>query len=281
MELEHANKGEEVAELLNHRASNLGEQGRHGKNGATCSGTIRHTFRMNRAWYIAVTHETTQTVIKDETRHLVCESPYETQLLLRAKDGCSNSFDLLCAPHRTRLLKTAFKITRNKEDAEDAVQDSFLRAFMRINEFRGASSFSTWLTRIVINSALMIRRQTRRARSVPLDSAFEDTSKLNREIGDAAPDPEWTLMTQERKRALRKAIYNLRPQIRAVLKLGPLRESSMEETARILNISLPAAKARLFRGCAALRKSTALRAFIRSRGETMPDSSRHSIRGRD
>jgi RNA polymerase sigma-70 factor, ECF subfamily len=219
--------------------------------------------------------------MKDETPHPVCEPPCEAQLLERAKYGCSNSFDLLCAPHRTRLLKTAFRITRNKEDAEDAVQDSFMRAFLRVNKFRGASSFSTWLTRIVINSALMIRRQTRKARSVPLALALGDTAKLNREIKDAAPDPERALMTQERRRVLRKAIYNLRPQISAVLKVGPLREFSMKETARILNISLPTAKARLFRGCAALRRSTALRAFIRSRGETVRDYSRHPVRGRD
>ena len=182
------------------------------------------------------------TLARDEKRHEVQAYDLASQayLVARAQNGCSASFDLLCTPHRTRLLKTAFRITRNKEDAEDAVQDSLMRAFMRINEFRGASSFSTWLTRIVINAALMILRKTQTAHYLSLDSESELTGHLNFEIEDSAPNPE----------------------------RGPLRESSMKEAANVLNISTAAAKARLFHGCAALRKSTAVRAVVRPRSKT-------------
>jgi len=210
------------------------------------------------------------TLARDEKRHEVQAYDLASQayLVARAQNGCSASFDLLCAPHRTRLLKIAFRITRNNEDAEDAVQDSLMRAFMRINEFRGASSFSTWLTRIVINAALMILRKTQSAHYLSLDSESEPTGHLNFEIEDSALNPERILLTQERRRALRRAISNLRPRVRAVLELGPLRESSMKETANVVNISTAAAKARLFHGFAALRKSTALRAVGRPGSKT-------------
>src|SRR5215471_7344451 len=83
----------------------------------------------------------------------------ESCLVEEARHGTAGSFEALCAPYRKRLLQTGFTITGNREDAEDAVQDSLMRAFLGINDFRGVSSFSTWLTRIVINSALMIRRK--------------------------------------------------------------------------------------------------------------------------
>lgn len=211
---------------------------------------------------------TSSTKSEKENPNSVFEPLSEAHLLAAAKGGCSTSFDLLCAPHATRLLKTAFKVTRNREDAEDAVQDSLMRAFVSINEFRESSSFSTWLTRIVINSALMIRRKNGAARRVYLDSESEDTNHFNLEIEDSAPNAEEILVALERKRALRTAISNLRPRVRAVLEVGHLREFSMKETAKVLNISVGAAKARLFHGRVALRKSHALRAILHSRTKT-------------
>jgi RNA polymerase sigma factor (sigma-70 family) len=211
---------------------------------------------------------TTGTKSEKENPNCVPEPLSEAYLLAAAKGGCSTSFDLLCAPHATRLLKTAFKVTRNREDAEDAVQNSMMRAFVSINEFRGSSSFSTWLTRIVINSALMIRRKNVTARRVYFDSEPEDTSHFNPEIEDPAPNPVQILVALERRRVLRTAISNLRPRVRAVLEVGHLREFSMKETAKVLNISVGAAKARLFHGRVALRKSRALRAILQSGAET-------------
>lgn len=143
-----------------------------------------------------------------------------------------------------------------------------MRAFVSINEFRGSSSFSTWLTRIGINSALMIRRKSVTVRRVYLDSETEDRRNFKLEIEDSAPNPEQILVALELRRALRTAIANLRRRVRAVLEVGHLREFSVKETAKVLKISIGAAKARLFQGRIALRKSRALRTVLQSRTET-------------
>ena len=192
----------------------------------------------------------------------------EQRLLTAAKTGNSASFESLCVPHLARLQKTALAITGNREDAEDAVQDSLIRAYVRMNDFRGASTFSTWLTRIVINSALMIRRKNRGARHVFLDDlpqAGEERRQI--EIPHKDMDPEQTYVARERRKALHKAVSRLRPRVRAVVELGQLQEFSMKETAKVLNISVAAAKGRLFHARAALRRSAALRAIAQSRTE--------------
>src|SRR5215472_9194477 len=97
----------------------------------------------------------------------------EAQLLTAALRGRTDAFEALCRPHTAKLLKVAFYVTRNREDAEDALQDSLLRAYAHISGFNGRSSFSTWLTRIVINSALMIRRKVRNARQVSAQSTVK------------------------------------------------------------------------------------------------------------
>ena len=197
------------------------------------------------------------------------ENMSETRLLAAARNGHSASFESLCAAHTGRLLKAAFNITRNWEDAQDAVQDSFMRAFVNIKRFRGTSTFSTWLTRIVINSALMIRRKNRRGHHVFLDDlAQSGESSFHLQIPDAAPNPEQRYVQRERKRVLRKAISHLRPRIRAVIEVGQLQELSMKETAKVLDISLAAAKGRFFHGRAALRRSPALRAIAQAARES-------------
>ena len=192
----------------------------------------------------------------------------ERRLLARARGGDSASFELLCAPHRGRLLKTAFTITRNREDAKDAVQDSLMRAFVRIHDFRGDSKFSTWLTRIVINSALMIRRKNGSANHLSIDDTCEGAERpLKFEIPHIAPDPAQIFVVRERRKALRKAISSLRPSLRSVVEVGQLQELSMEQAAKALNISVAAAKGRLFHARAALRRSATLRAIVQSRAE--------------
>ena len=197
------------------------------------------------------------------------ENKSEVRLLAAARSGHSASFESLCEAHTGRLLKAAFNITRNWEDAEDAVQDSLMRAFVNIKRFRGTSTFSTWLTRIVINSALMIRRKNRRGRHVFLDDlAQPGETGFHLQIPDAAPNPEQRYVQRERKRVLRKAISGLRPRIRAVIEVGQLQELSMKETAKVLDISLAAAKGRFFHGRAALRRSPRLRAVAQPRRES-------------
>jgi RNA polymerase sigma factor (sigma-70 family) len=197
--------------------------------------------------------------------HLGPERPQEPQFLA-ARGGDSASFESLYAPHKARLFSTALKITGNREDAEDAVQDSLMRAFVNMNEFRGASTFSTWLTRIVINSALMIRRKNCAARYVFLDDASPaGEGSLKLEIPHGGPDPAQIFFIKERTKAVQKAISRLRPSLRSVVEVGQLKEIPMKEAAKVLNITVAAAKGRLLHARIALRRSAALRAVVQSR----------------
>ena len=133
-------------------------------------------------------------------------------------------------------------------------------------EFDGRSAFSTWLTRIAINSALMILRKKRTSREISLDgSADSDTMPASWEMPDHAPNPEKRYAQHERENILRGAISTLRPAVRKVIELQQLQEHSMKETAAIIGISVPAAKARLFHGKVALRKTSRLKSISSGR----------------
>jgi len=186
----------------------------------------------------------------------------EKRLVAAAKYGQTVAFDVLCERLTPRILRALFRITKNREDAEDALQDSFLSAFLHIGEFDGRSAFSTWLTRIAINSALMILRKKRTSREISLEgSADSDLQAPSWEMPDHAPNPEKRYVQLERESILRGAISTLRPTIRKVIELQQLQEHSMKETAAIIGISVTAAKARLFHAKNALRKAPRLKSI--------------------
>ena len=181
----------------------------------------------------------------------------EAGLPVVAKRGETAAFDSLYRAYANKILRTVRRITRNHEDAEDAVHDAFLRAFLRIQTFDGRSAFSTWLTRIGINSALMLLRKKRNSREVT--PAKHNESESQREAADPAPDPEQQYAEQEPLRLVRDAIAGLRPSIRRALEMHALQGRSIEEMASEIGISVSAAKGRLFHARAALRKSKVLR----------------------
>jgi RNA polymerase sigma factor (sigma-70 family) len=184
------------------------------------------------------------------------------ELLEAARSGEASAFEKLCAPTKVRIYQTLHRITKNHEDAEDALQESFLSAYMNLHRFDGRSSFSTWLTRIGINAALMTLRKKRTHRELPIDGPGEDGEKSAYfEAPDHAPNPEERFARQERVVLVREAVRSLRPTIRKALELGQMQEKSMRETAQMLGISVAAAKARLFHARAALRKSQQLKAM--------------------
>jgi len=159
-----------------------------------------------------------------------------------------------------------FRITRNREDAEDALQDSFLSALVHLESFDGRSSFSTWLTRIAINSALMKLRKNRASREIPMDEpAGAGDTLLRFEPTDGHPDPEEQYAHQQRQKVVAGVVRDLRPTLRNVIEIREFQEGSMKETAQRLGISLAAAKARLFHAGAALRKAPRLRAMRQGR----------------
>lgn len=183
----------------------------------------------------------------------------EASLLATAKKGETAALDMLYRAHAKKLSRTVLRITRNREDAEDAVQDSFLRAFLHLKSFDGRSTFSTWLTRIGINSALMILRKKRNSREISAYGPYVDETLW--EVPDFTPNPEIRWAEREQEGILRDAISNLRPKIRRALELQILEHRSIEETAAQIGISVSAAKGRVFHGKAALRKSKVLRSM--------------------
>jgi RNA polymerase sigma-70 factor (ECF subfamily) len=149
----------------------------------------------------------------------------------------------------------AYRITQNREDAEDAMQDAFLQAFAHFEDFDGRATFATWLTRIAINSSLMILRKRKTAQTVSLDAANDSgESQTFEEVKDPAPDAEQRYLQKERKATLRDAINNLRPSLRSVVEVAQLGERSVRETAEIIGVSVGATKARMFHARAALRQ---------------------------
>ena len=181
----------------------------------------------------------------------------EASLVAAAKSGENEALDALCQAHAPRLFRAVQRITRNREDAEDAVQDSFLNALRHLKSFDGRSTFSTWLTRIGINSALMIIRKKRNSREISVYGSTEDEPTW--EVPDSAPNPERRYAERERDRFLRSALQLLSPRIRRALELHTFQDNSVGETALQLGISVSAAKARVFRAKAVLRKSKVLR----------------------
>lgn len=162
------------------------------------------------------------------------------------------------------IFRAVYRITRNREDAEDAVQDACIQALVHFEDFDGRAAFSSWFTRIAINSALMILRKRKNRRTLSLDDLGDsEESKALQEARDPAPDAEQRYSQKERETTLRDAIRELRPSLRCVIELGHLAERPMQEVAEMIGVSLCATKARLFHAREALRKSAKLRRLRR------------------
>jgi RNA polymerase sigma factor (sigma-70 family) len=189
----------------------------------------------------------------------------EERLVADAKIGRAAAFDELCKRNAKKLFHITYRITRNHEDAEDAVQESFLRAFVHLKTFDGKSQFSTWLTRIAMNAALMKLRRDRALREVPIEEPLESGERWQQQrVTDSTLNPEERYAEQERETILREAVARLRPTIRKVVEIHQLQESSLGETAEVLGISLAAAKGRMFHARAALRKTSQLKFVVPS-----------------
>ena len=191
------------------------------------------------------------------------EAERDLEVVAAAQAGSSAAFDELQRQYSRRLFSTILRITKNREDAEDALQDTFLRAYLALPQFEGRSSVYSWLTRIALNSALMIlrrRRRRREANAVSLSEGCDDCCPL--EIEDKAPNPEQLCDLRQRWNRLVNAIQKLEPQLRAPIEIQMADECSMEELAKELNISVPAVKTRLHRARARLVKRTPVREGI-------------------
>lgn len=190
----------------------------------------------------------------------------EAQLVAAAKAGHQAAFGELYARHTQKIFRATLRITRNREDAEDALQDTFLSALVHLGGFDGRSSFSTWITRIAINSALMKLRKIRACPEVSRDEPVDGYSDfVPYDAVDSHPNPEEQFARRQRERILVGAVRNLRPALRQVIEIRRQREFSIKETARALRISIPATKSRLYHAQVALRQMPGLRALGRRR----------------
>ena len=182
----------------------------------------------------------------------------EQTLVVAAKKGDTEALETLFKRHQQRILAIVRRYVRVREDAEDIAQLSFQKACIHLCEFQGESSFSTWLTRIAINEALMFLRRIGPTREVSIDSIGDaEGSPASLEIPDSNGNPETRCSQREEVRILSKAVRNLRPRLRTTIVLRELRELSTSETACCMGLSVAAVKARIFRGKRKLRQELA------------------------
>jgi RNA polymerase sigma-70 factor (ECF subfamily) len=178
----------------------------------------------------------------------------EPMLVAAAKAGDIPAFETLVGRYERKIFRLTQNITQNREDAEDAMQEAFLKAFQHLGEFQGNSRFYTWLVRIAVNQALMKLRK-RRPNVVSLDEEL-DTGEdmMPREVEDWGPSPEQRYEQTELSGILSNMIGELDPQFRVVFQLRDIEELSTEETAETLGLSVPAVKSRLLRARLKLRQ---------------------------
>jgi RNA polymerase sigma-70 factor, ECF subfamily len=177
----------------------------------------------------------------------------DSTLVAATKNGESQAFEFLVKRHEAKTFSVALRITRNREDAQDVVQQSFHKAFMHLDRFQEKSSFSTWLTRIVINEGLMCLRKNRSRREISLDDVKSEPEELFPvEIADRGKDPAEIYEQRENERILCEAMNQLSAEFRTVVCLL-LEERTIGETAEILGLGIGILKARLFRARQKLR----------------------------
>jgi len=179
----------------------------------------------------------------------------ELALVHAAKAGDLEAFSQLVTRYDRNIFRIAQHITHNEEDAQDVVQDAFLKAYTNLAQFQENSKFYTWLVRIAVNEALMKLRKRRNDRTVSLDEDVEtEEGSMPREVADWSPNPEQLYGQSELGDILKKTIQGLPPGFRTVFVLRDVEGLSTEETAEMLDLSVPAVKSRLLRARLQLRE---------------------------
>ena len=175
-------------------------------------------------------------------------------LVAAAKLGDHPAFLELWTRHSNRAFKTAYGITGRREDAEDAIQDAWMNAYLHLNTFDGRAKFATWLTRIAINSSLMILRRRRSHPETSMEFTDGDTWQ-HCDIADRAKNVEELYARHESVERLRRAISCLRPTLRIVVEIRQSNDNSVQEVAELAGLSIAATKSRLSRARKILRKT--------------------------
>src|SRR5260221_12537362 len=179
----------------------------------------------------------------------------ELTLVQAAKKGDDSAFEELVRRYDRNVFRIAQHITQNREDAEDVVQEAFLKAYTNLNSFQGNSKFYTWLVRIAVNEALMKLRRRKTDKTVSMDQEVEtEEGSMPREFADWSPNPEQQYGQSELGETLQKTVQGLPAGFRTVFVLRDVEGLSTEETAEMLGLSIPAVKSRLLRARLQLRE---------------------------
>ena len=190
----------------------------------------------------------------------------EATLVAQARDGDTTAFGELVRRYEGKIFRLAQHVTQNREDAEDVLQETFMKAYEHLDQFQGNSKFYTWIVRIAVNQALMKLRRRKTDKSVSLDDSIdtgEDT--IVREIAAWDEDPEQQYSREELGGILDSAVQSLEPLYRSVFVLRDIDELSTEETADALGLSVPAVKSRLLRARLQLREK--LTRYFKRKGD--------------
>jgi RNA polymerase sigma-70 factor (ECF subfamily) len=171
----------------------------------------------------------------------------ENSLVQAAKGGDVAAFETLVRLYDQKVFRIVRHITQNREDAEDAAQKAFLKAYRGLARFQGRSRFSTWLFRIAVNESLMKLRHRRGLQVVSVDDDPRELAAIPLEIVDWSPNPEQLYSKSELREILAKALQELSPIYRTVFMLRDVEGLSTDETAQVLDLNIAAVKTRLFR----------------------------------
>lgn len=191
----------------------------------------------------------------------------DVTLVDAAKQGDMAAFEQLIQRHTTMIFRVAMHIVACHEDAEEVVQDAFFKAFQHLQDFEGRARFSTWLTRIAVNAALMKLRSSRRNTTISMDQELDEGSTLADKVADWKPNPEQLYSETELREILRRAVAALPHAYRVVFLLRDVEGVSVADTAEMLELSIPNVKARLFRARIKLRELLSMY-FDRGRNAT-------------
>ena len=171
----------------------------------------------------------------------------DEEIVERVKAGEIALYEILMRRYNQRLYRVTLSIVRDTSEAEDVMQDAYVRAYEHLGQFEGRAPFRAWLTRIAANEALA------RVRSRNQNEQFEETDAGNMQTVDAAPDPETRAACSETAELLEAAVLQLPEQYRTVIMLRDVEEMSTKETAEALDLSEENVKVRLHRGHALMQ----------------------------
>jgi len=203
----------------------------------------------------------------------------DAELVTRVQGGETHAFDILAERYADKVHRLTYRVLRNEEDAQDALQEAFLSAYKNLGRFEGKSTFSTWLYRVAMNAALMKRRKRREGMVSLEEPRDREEGQITLQLADWGRGPVEDTLNDELRDALDRAVHSLPEDLAQVFLLREVEGMSNAEAAEILELSVPAVKSRLHRARVALRDF--LNRFFADRAARERSSTDHAPRPLD